>query len=86
MGAIADARERVEAALARLEAALARRPVVPAEPADGELDRLRRHCSALNAELQQLSRDNQRLRDALAEAIAQMEQAASTVDELLGNR
>jgi hypothetical protein len=85
MSTLDEARERVEAALSRLEAALARRF------ADGgaggeDVDGLRRRCLALDAELQRVSRDNQRLRDALAEAVARMEGAAAGVDELLGER
>jgi ElaB/YqjD/DUF883 family membrane-anchored ribosome-binding protein len=82
MTTLDQAQERIERALARLEAVLARRSATASGSEEGE--ELRRRCLALDAELQRISRDNQRLRDALAEAAAQMEEAASGIDELLG--
>lgn len=72
----------MERALTHLEAVLARR--LATASGGEETEELRRRCLALDAELQRISRDNQRLRDALAEAVAQMEEAASGIDELLG--
>lgn len=87
MASLDDARARLEAALERLEATLRRRRDPSSVPAgDGEeLEQLRRRCAALDAELQRAGTANQRLRDALAKAVARLEDAAARVDELSGS-
>lgn len=89
MASLDEARARLEAALGRLEAALASRARMPSgseEDGGEELEHLRRRCAALDAELERAGRTNQRLRDALAEAVARLEDAAARVDELSGSR
>lgn len=80
MSPVELARTRLEAALEQLEQAL--RPYLEdAGGAGAELEELRRRCAALEAEVERLAADNQRLREQLARAIEGLEGAAQTIEQ-----
>ncbi len=80
MSPVELARSRLEAALQQLEEAL--RPYVEgAADEAGELEELRRRCAALEAEVERLAADNQRLRDQLLRAVEGLEGAAQAIEQ-----
>ncbi len=82
MSPVELARTRLEAALEQLEQAL--RPYLEGADApagSGELEELRRRCAALEAEVERLAADKQRLREQLARAIEGLEGAAQAIEQ-----
>ncbi len=82
MSPVELARTRLEAALELLEQALRPHLEGSAVAVDSsELEELRRRCAALEAELERLAADNQRLREQLQRAIEGLESAARTIEQ-----
>ncbi len=80
MSPVELARTRLEAALERLEEAL--RPHLEGAAGGGdELEELRRRCAALEAEVERLAADKQRLREQLAKAVEGLEGAARAIEQ-----
>ncbi len=79
MSPVELARTRLDAALERLEEAL--RPYLEGAAEGGELEELRRRCAALEAEVERLAADKQRLREQLARAVEGLEGAARAIEQ-----
>ncbi len=82
MTSLEEARGRFERALARLERTIQSRLAgVAGSDAGAEVEELRRRCAALEQELERLSRENDRLRKALGEAVERIEGAADMLEQ-----